>query len=104
VQLTGTVTSVKENNSIPSGYSLSQNYPNPFNPTTIIRYQIPKEGLVTIKLYDVVGKEIRTLVNAHQTPGNYSYNINASRLASGIYIYKINVNNFTQSKKMVLMR
>jgi hypothetical protein len=104
VQLKGTVTSVKENNNIPSGYSLSQNYPNPFNPTTIITYQIPKEGFVSIKLYDVAGKEIRTLVNAQQSPGNYSYNIDANRLASGIYIYKISVNNFTQSKKMVLIR
>jgi hypothetical protein len=104
VQLKGTVTSVKEGNNIPSGYSLSQNYPNPFNPTTIIRYQIPKEGFVSIKLYDVAGKEIRTLVNAQQSPGNYSYNIDANRLASGIYIYKISVNNFTQSKKMVLIR
>ena len=83
---------------------LCQNYPNPFNPATIIKYQIPREGFVTIKLYDVLGKEIKTLVSQQQSTGNYSYNFDASRIASGVYIYKITVNNFTQSKKMVLLR
>jgi hypothetical protein len=104
VPLTGKVTSVQGDNKVPDGYVLCQNYPNPFNPATIIKYQIPREGFVTIKLYDVLGKEIKTLVSQQQSTGNYSYNFDASRIASGVYIYKITVNNFTQSKKMVLLR
>lgn len=104
VKLASTVTSVQEVNSTPSGYGISQNYPNPFNPTTMIRYQIPREGFVTIKLYDALGKEIKTLVSSHQTAGIYNCNVDASKLSSGVYIYKISVNNFTQSKKMVLIR
>ena len=104
VQLTGKVTSVQQENKVPSRYELSQNYPNPFNPTTIINYQIPTEGFVTIKLFDILGKELRTLVSKKQSAGNYSYNFDANRLSSGIYIYKISVNNFTQSKKMVILR
>lgn len=104
VQLTGNVTSVQQNNKIPDGYKLDQNYPNPFNPTTIIQYQIPKEGYVTIKLYDVLGKELKNLVNEQKRAGYYSFNFNANGLASGVYIYKIISNNFMQSKKMVLLR
>ncbi len=69
-------------------YALSQNYPNPFNPSTIINYQIPEDGLVTLKIYDVLGREIKTLVNEQKTTGRYEVKFNASTLASGVYIYQ----------------
>ena len=88
---------------VPTEYSIS-NYPNPFNPTTTINYQLPENGFVTIKVYDVLGKEIATLVNENKSGGYYNINFDASKLTSGVYIYTINVNGFTQSKKMLLMK
>jgi hypothetical protein len=88
---------------VPSNYSIS-NYPNPFNPTTTINYQLPSDGMITLKVYDVIGKEVATLVNAHRAAGTYNVEFNASGLPSGIYIYRLNANNFTESKKMLLMK
>lgn len=88
---------------LPSDYSIG-NYPNPFNPTTTINYQLPENGFVTIKVYDVLGKEVATLVNENKSAGYYQINFDASRLTSGVYIYTINVNGFAQSKKMLLMK
>ena len=88
---------------IPSEYSLT-NYPNPFNPTTTINYQLPENGFVAIKVYDVLGKEVATLVNENKSAGYYKVDFDASRLTSGVYIYTINVNGFAQSKKMLLMK
>lgn len=88
---------------IPDGYAVT-NYPNPFNPTTVINYQLPTDGMVTLKVYDVLGKEVAALVNDHRTAGYYSVEFNASNLPSGIYICTITANNFTQSKKMLLMK
>ena len=92
-------------------YTLEQNYPNPFNPTTKIKYQIPKSGNVTLKIYDILGAEVATLVNEFQAEGRYEINFNASghsgtvrNLASGVYIYKLQANEFTQSKKMILIK
>ncbi|MCF8240650.1 MAG: T9SS type A sorting domain-containing protein [Melioribacteraceae bacterium] len=85
-------------------YALSQNYPNPFNPTTNIVYQIPKEGRVVIKLYDILGREIQTLVNEHKTQGTYEFTFDGSKLSSGVYIYRITAGEFTASKKFVLMK
>jgi HYDIN/CFA65/VesB-like, Ig-like domain/Secretion system C-terminal sorting domain/PQQ-like domain len=90
--------------SIPREYSLSQNFPNPFNPSTTIKYSIVKEGMVLLKVYDVLGKEVKTLVNKIQKPGIYSINFNASNLASGVYIYRINSESFHQSKKMMILK
>ncbi|MCL4548606.1 MAG: matrixin family metalloprotease [Bacteroidetes bacterium] len=87
----------------PTEYSIS-NYPNPFNPTTTINYQIPENGFVTIKVYDVLSKEVATLVSGNKSAGYYSVNFDASKLTSGVYIYTINVNGFAQSKKMLLMK
>jgi len=87
-----------------ASYDLFQNYPNPFNPTTIISYQIPKEGFVTLKVYDLLGNEIKTLVNEYKNTGRYEMNFFASDLASGVYIYKIRVNDFVASKKLVLLK
>ncbi|MDQ7817774.1 MAG: FISUMP domain-containing protein [Melioribacteraceae bacterium] len=91
-------------NQIPEGYSISQNYPNPFNPITLIKYSIPKFCHVTIKLFDLLGKEILLLIDEDKNPGNYEIYINGKDFASGIYYYKINAGEFLQSKKMVLLK
>ncbi|MEE9450093.1 MAG: T9SS type A sorting domain-containing protein, partial [Ignavibacteriaceae bacterium] len=88
----------------PNDYSLSQNYPNPFNPTTIISYQIPQQGYVTLKVFDVLGKEVATLVNQEKSAGNYEVSFDAYELASGVYIYRMKVNDFIEGKKMVLVK
>jgi hypothetical protein len=89
-------------------YSLEQNYPNPFNPTTVINYQVPKDGLVTIKIYDVLGNEVRTLVNDNRATGKYSVSFDGSKLASGVYFYQLRVtggaSNFVSTKKMLLLK
>ncbi len=91
-------------NTAPDNYMLSQNYPNPFNPVTKINFAIPKSGFVTIKIYDLLGKEVRTLVNETKNAGSYSVDFNGSELSSGIYFYKINVNGFSDIKKMTLIK
>lgn len=88
----------------PEEFSLSQNYPNPFNPSTTINYQIPEDGMVTIKLYDILGKEIKTLAQGYKTRGRYSINFDASDLSSGIYIYRIQAGEYTASRKMTLIK
>jgi len=88
----------------PSDYSVSQNYPNPFNPTTKINFALPKSGLVTLKIYDVTGKEVATLVNEVKNVGTYSVDFNASNLSSGVYFYKVSVNGFSEVKKMSLIK
>ena len=98
--------------SVIATYDLFQNYPNPFNPTTTITYQIPKDGHVTLKIYDVLGNEIKTLVNEYRATGRYNVNFDASNLASGVYIYRIQVNDpsassgqaFVSSKKLLLLK
>ncbi|MBM4171298.1 MAG: T9SS type A sorting domain-containing protein, partial [Ignavibacteria bacterium] len=84
---------------IPKEYSIS-NYPNPFNPSTTINYQLPENGFVTIKVYDILGKEVATLVNENKQAGYHKIDFDGSKLTSGIYIYTIKANNFAQSKKM----
>ena len=85
-------------------YTLSQNYPNPFNPGTKIKYRIKEREFVSLKVYDVLGREVAILVNKEQSVGNYEVLFNASTLTSGIYFYKLQSGNFSQSKKMVLLR
>jgi len=98
-------TAVEELNSgIPSGFSLSQNYPNPFNPTTNIRYTLTKESQVTLKIFDMLGREVENIVNQKQAAGSYEVNFNASKLASGVYIYRISAGDFVQSMKMMLIK
>lgn len=100
------ITNVQGEIEIPSNYSLEQNYPNPFNPTTTIRYSIPKAGLVTLKVYDLQGKEVATLVNEFKQPGNYNspFSLQNSRLASGIYFYKITSGKYSETKKMIILK
>jgi hypothetical protein len=85
-------------------FQLSQNYPNPFNPSTRISYSIPKTGYVSLKVYDILGREVATLVNGYQQANQYSVNFDASKLASGIYLYKLKAGDFVQTKKMILMK
>lgn len=96
--------SINNNSEIPLQYSLNQNYPNPFNPVTQINYSVVDKGLVKISVYDLLGRKISVLVNEVNTPGNYSLNFDASKLASGMYIYKMETEKFSASKKMVLIR
>jgi len=88
----------------PKEYILDQNFPNPFNPSTTIRYQIPQNGFVTLKVYDILGKEVATLVNEVKASGRYEVNFDASTLASGIYLYRLNVNDYLDVKKMLLIK
>ncbi|MCX6157305.1 MAG: T9SS type A sorting domain-containing protein, partial [Ignavibacteriae bacterium] len=88
----------------PSSYSVSQNYPNPFNPTTKINFALPKSGLVSLKVYDITGKEVATLLNEVKNVGTYSVDFNAANLSSGIYFYKMSVNGYSEVKKMSLIK
>jgi len=90
--------------SVPKEYILNQNYSNPFNPTTMIKYEIPELSFVTIKVYDVLGNEITTVVNEEKPIGNYEVEFDATGLTSGIYFYQLQAGSFVETKKMVLMK
>ncbi len=99
------ITGVDNKNYIqPENYILYQNYPNPFNPTTNIQFSIPHSGIVTLKVYDVLGNEIRTLVNEEKTAGTYNIEFDGSNLASEIYFYVLRTGGFVQSRKMLLLK
>jgi aminopeptidase N len=100
---TTTVTEVDDFNA-PLQFRLEQNYPNPFNPSTSIEYSIPQSGQVTLKVYDVLGNEVATLVNGQNDSGNHKVEFNASNLNSGVYFYKIESGNFIETKKMILLK
>jgi len=85
-------------------FYLAQNYPNPFNPTTVIKYQVPKASDVTITVYDILGREVSTLVNEFESAGSYNVTFNAEKLSSGVYIYQMKAGNFISTKKLVLMK
>jgi len=89
---------------LPTTYELAQNYPNPFNPSTTIKYQLPKDGIVTLKVYDILGSEVATLVNEQKTAGRYEVSFNASQLASGVYIYRLQSGEYISSRKMMLLK
>lgn len=89
---------------LPTEYSLYSNYPNPFNPTTTIKYDLPSDGLVQIKVFDILGNELATIVNEQKVAGRYEINFNASSLASGVYLYKLQAGGFVSSKKMILLK
>ncbi len=97
-------TSEVDVNNTPQEYCLTQNYPNPFNPKTIISFNIPQKEKVTLKIYDVLGAEITTLINEELIPGNYSKIWNAEGVCSGVYFYKLTTGNFAQTKKMILTK
>jgi hypothetical protein len=93
--------SVRENLYV-NDYYLAQNYPNPFNPSTRISYNVGEPGLVQLKVYNVLGVEVATLVNDYKNSGNHFVDYNAAKLSSGVYFYSLSVNNFTQTRKMIL--
>ena len=98
-------TAVNENTSnIPENYRLFQNYPNPFNPSTTLQYQIPQSALVIIKVYDALGKEVKTLVNQYQNMGSHEVNFNSGNLSSGVYFYTMQAGSFVETKKMILLK
>ncbi|MBI5403263.1 MAG: T9SS type A sorting domain-containing protein [Ignavibacteriae bacterium] len=89
--------------SIPNYFSLSQNYPNPFNPATNIKYQIANNKFISLKVFDILGKEIESLVNEKQSAGTYEVNWNGSQYPSGVYFYRLVTDGFTDTKKMILI-
>ena len=88
----------------PAGFSLSQNYPNQFNPATTIEFSLPVQSFVQLTIYDVLGREIRTLVNEKMSPGKHKAHFNATDAKSGIYFYRIKAGDFSQTVKMLLIR
>jgi hypothetical protein len=99
------LTDVNESNiDLPSSYSLSQNYPNPFNPATKIRYALPASSFVELKIFDILGNEITTLVKGEQTAGYHETEFNSGNLSSGIYFYRMQAGDYSISKKMILMK
>ena len=88
----------------PTAYSLEQNYPNPFNPSTNISYSIPNSSFVTLKVYDILGNEVAALVNQTQAAGKHTVSFDAGNLSNGVYLYSIKADNFTNIKKMILMK
>ena len=92
------------NNNSGIEFKLSQNFPNPFNPNTKISYALPKQGFVTLKIYDITGREIQTLVNEVKQAGYYTVDFNGSHLSSGVYFYKIKSSHFVSVKRMVLIK
>ena len=89
----------------PEGFELLQNYPNPFNPSTTIAYSIPQSGFVELKVYNMLGREIQTVVNEFQQAGKYHFDFDASKLSSGVYFYQLKVGNrFSETKKMLYVK
>lgn len=95
---------VKYITEVVSGYELKQNYPNPFNPSTTINFSIPKNGFVSLKVFDINGREVESLINEDKPAGSYEVNFNASNLSSGTYFYKLNTSSFSSVKKMTLIK
>jgi len=95
---------VQQEPQLPAVYNLYDNHPNPFNPETIISYQLPKAGIVTLKVYDILGREVMTLVNEQKEAGKYDVPFNAHNLASGVYLYELRVNDYKSVKKMNLLK
>ena len=101
----GTITAVLQNTSIlPNSYGLSQNYPNPFNPTTIINYQLPANSSVSLKVYDLLGREVATLINRRQNAGYYNATFNGTNLPSGVYFYRLQTETYSSTKKLLLLK
>jgi hypothetical protein len=101
----GVITSVANSNQeSPQKYALTQNYPNPFNPSTSFTYELSKAGFVSVKVYDLLGREVATLVNEIKPAGSYPATWNAASFGSGVYFYKMQSGSFTSTKKMILMK
>ena len=101
---TSLITGVNDKSQSVFNFKLEQNYPNPFNPTTTIRYRIPETGLVTLKVYDILGREVATLVNEERISGSYEVEFDGSNLSSGVYFYRMRAGDFIDTKKFVLIK
>jgi hypothetical protein len=99
-----TTTDVKEGETAANDFRLNQNYPNPFNPSTVIQFSLPREAATTLKVYNMLGQEVATLMDAQLPPGNYSQNFSAGDVASGIYYYTLRAGSFVSTKKMMVLR
>lgn len=109
--MTGTVTGIAEKPAVPLKFGLSQNYPNPFNPTTVIEFGVPSSSFVSLKVYDVLGRVVRTLVGKVERPGIYKIEFNAADLPSGVYFYRIEFRSqkrsgivFTKTMKLMFLK
>lgn len=98
------VTDVKVQETLPTNYALMQNFPNPFNPSTVIKYSIPEAGIVSLKVFDILGNEVATLVNQNKQAGTYSVKFDASNLSSGIYLYQLKTGKIVMTKKLMLVK
>ncbi len=104
IHVINSATGIKDNADRPDRFTVEQNYPNPFNPSTRIRYDLPQKSLVTVKVFNIIGREIITLVNGEETAGHHEIIFEATNMPSGIYLYRIQAGNFTQTKKMSLLK
>jgi len=105
IRVINIITNTEQGNLIlPDNYSLSQNYPNPFNPSTVIKYDIKNSGLVTLKVYNILGMEVASLVNELKQAGRYEAKFNGSNLGSGIYYYRLQAGEFNETKRMLLLK
>jgi hypothetical protein len=102
--LGGPLSSVPGDNTLPTSFALHQNYPNPFNPSTTMRFEIPVPGIVSLKVYNVLGQEVATLVNEMKQPGAYEVTWNADNYPSGVYFYRLSGESFTETRKLIFMR
>ena len=102
--LVSTPVGIEDELFIPTVYKLYHNYPNPFNPTTILRYDLPEEIKVVLKVYNILGEEVATLINDEKVAGSYEVSWDANNLGSGVYFYRIQAGSFVETKKMVLMK
>ena len=94
----------KTGSELPAEFTLSQNYPNPFNPSTMIKFALPVENFVTLKIFSITGELVATLINGTMTAGKYEVNFDASTLGTGVYIYRLEAGNFTSTRKMMLVK
>ena len=100
-----TITDVEnEETTMPTVFKLEQNYPNPFNPSTVIKFAVPEKSNVVIKIYDILGNEIITLVNEEMDAGWYEKSFNANGISSGVYLFRMEAENYVNTKKMILLR
>ena len=100
----GNPTGINSVGEIPNKFSLSQNYPNPFNPSTTIKFEVAKSTFVTLKVYDIMGREVMSLVNQNMNAGTYEYSLNMMNLTSGAYFYKMTAGSFSDVKKMMVLK
>lgn len=105
ISFADTITDVRnKRNAVPDAFQLFQNYPNPFNPSTTISFSLPSKSFVTLKIFDLLGREVATIVSDEMSAGSYSKQWNAGNMSSGVYLYRLRAVNFTETKKLVLLK